>query len=232
MSLASTPLGAAKFHHSQTPHTNPALRQERAVDALRMVGSGRRRLGRGMPCGRSAHIASPRHRQAAGWERRELGQREGFRARPYSRKVIGVVALRDVAPCPFLRPSRPLLCRSHPRSPGPRRAERGQPADRTRADVVPVHRHPLAVAAMFSGISARHEAGGAGEGDDQERGGDPTGQEGGEALEHLAGVFVGRARCTPLAVTSPAPVRKEAAVPSAQPGQGRAVHSLLQPLLR
>jgi hypothetical protein len=54
---------------------------------------------------------------------------------------------------------------------------------------------------MFSGISARHEAGGAREGDDQERGGDPTGQEGGEALEHLAELLIGTARCTPLSVT-------------------------------
>jgi hypothetical protein len=77
------------------------------------------------------------------------------------------------------------------------------------------------VAAVFGGARARHEPRGAREGDDQERGGDPASQEGGEALEHLAELWIpGLSRmslavllgiCPAYCVFRPKPIRDSGA---------------------
>ena len=172
---------------------SPDLSPGSPAGALRLAGSGRRNLGRRVAGRRSVRDVGPVHRFNVEAERRESRQGEGLRARPRSGEASGVVALRraggNIAVVAVLgrlaqRNHRSIRARSRRCSVACRRLARGQAADGARAQVSPVHNHPLAMAAMLDGARARGESCDAREGDDQERRRDPARDESGEASDH------------------------------------------------
>jgi len=184
--------------------TRPTAR----TTALRRSRSRRRDVGGGVARGMAARDAAALHRHDGSDERGKARQGEGLGGEAYAGRAAGVVALRrDAGRSSALGP-RALLGERPPRGRPARRRRRplvarrgtqcGEPTDRARAHVPPAHRAPLAPAPVLPGASARGEARGAREREDDERRGHAAGDEGAQALEHSKQVSTGRStRITP-----------------------------------